>query len=41
MALHVVISYRDPKIDQQSKVVQDVFGNDLASFNNETVVILA
>ena len=29
----VTLSYRDPKGDQTSKVIEDIFGNDLASFS--------
>ena len=36
----VTLSYRDPKGDQTSKVVEDVFGNDLDSFSGYGVEIV-
>ena len=36
----VTLSYRDPKGDQGKNVVEDIFGNDLASFSNVFVDIV-
>ena len=36
----VTLSYADPKGDQTSKVVEDVFGNDLDSFSGYGVEIV-
>ncbi len=36
----VTLSYKDPKGDQTSKVVEDIFGNDLDSFNGFGVEIV-
>ena len=39
-SMDVTLSYRDPKGDQTSKVIQDLFGNDLDSFSNYGVEII-
>ena len=36
----VTLAYKDPKGDQTSKVVEDVFGNDLDSFSGYGVEIV-
>ena len=36
----VTLSYKDPKGDQTSKVVEDMFGNDLDSFSGYGVEIV-
>ena len=36
----VTLSYKDPKGDQTSKIVEDIFGNDLASFSGYGVEIV-
>ena len=37
---YVTLAYKDPKGDQTNKVVEDVFGNDLDSFNGYGVEIV-
>ena len=36
----VTLAYKDPKGDQTSKVVEDLFGNDLDSFSGYGVEIV-
>ena len=36
----VTLSYKDPKGDQTSRVIEDIFGNDLDSFSGYGVEIV-
>ncbi len=36
----VQVSYRDPKKDQSSGVLEDLFGNDVGTFRNIAAVVI-